>query len=592
MLALNEPIIFKYGNILLDDNSSENSVSYFFKNPIEIIIANRPDEIESALEKIESAKKNGFYIAGFFSYELGHCFEEKLKLLYQESQLPLIFCGIYSYKRPVKNKVLTKYLCKINSAAFFHINTGKTSISEEEYSKTIDNIHKEITKGTIYQANYTFDIEYEYKGNLSLLFQKIRERQKAKYGAIINMGDYKFISQSPELFVKITGDSIETHPMKGTVKRGNSKKEDKEISNRLLNDEKNKAENLMIVDLMRNDLSRISKTGTVKVPKLFEIEEYPTLFQMISIVKSMLKPNITIESILRSIFPCGSVTGAPKISAMQIINSNEHRSRGLYCGSIGYFHKDSGILNVAIRTLEIKDKIKLSVGSGIVYDSIAQSEYNECLLKAKFLNDIGSDFGILEAILWDEEFKHLELHLKRLKKSAAYFGYNYDEDIIRAKLFEYTKPLKTPSKIRLELRENGDLSLSHTPVITNDKPFLICLAEQIMDRKNPFLYHKTTNRGFYENELKKFSQKGYNEIIFLNDKGEITEGARTNIFIKKNNILYTPMVSCGLLNGILRQTLIEKGAIETILKSEDLLNADKIYVGNSIRGLKKAIFKP
>ncbi|MGB9595811.1 MAG: aminodeoxychorismate synthase component I, partial [Candidatus Poribacteria bacterium] len=451
-----------------------------------------------------------------------------------------------------------------------------------------------IARGETYQVNYTFKHKFDYNGSSIDLFFNLCMKQSASYSAFIRCSNYDILSLSPELFFRRIGNKIITKPMKGTIKRGVNNSDDLAKAEELQGSIKDRAENVMIVDLLRNDLGRISNIGSVKVDRLFDVEKYETLFQMTSTIQAQLKNGIKWFDIFKSIFPCGSVTGAPKISTMNIINSLEKEPRGIYTGGIGYISPNNeSVFNVAIRTVvlnRIDRKAEMGIGSGIVYDSKAQTEYDECLLKANFLTSKYNDFQLIETMLWENgEFYLLDLHIKRLKESAEYFLFDYDLQYIiealiqKSRKFEYQRKYR----VRLLLFRDGEVKISSSELDDIVKSPKAIISKHRVDQFNRFFYHKTTNRDLYDSELKKAREKGYYEVLFLNNKGEVTEGAISNIFLENNGKLYTPPIDCGLLNGVYRQFMLENGfpIVEKVLFEEDLFEADKIYLANSVRGM-------
>jgi para-aminobenzoate synthetase/4-amino-4-deoxychorismate lyase len=354
----------------------------------------------------------------------------------------------------------------------------------------------------------------------------------------------------------------------------------------------------MIVDLIRNDLGRISKVNSVKVSRLFEVEKYNTLFQMTSRVSGRLREDITYADIFRSIFPGGSVTGAPKIRTMQIIRELENKPRNIYCGALGIiFPKDKAIFNLPIRTISlIRNKGEMGVGGGIVIDSHPEAEYEECLLKGRFLTDRYKPFRLIETILWDGQYRFLDGHLKRMQDSADYFDFYFNPRDLISSLGNVRRNFDEgyKYKVRLLLDKQGNLKIDYSKMVqyalAEDKRIII--SKHRIDPEGIFWYHKTTNRTLYDAEYNYYHSKGYFDVIFLNTRGEVTEGAISNIVIKKNNKYYTPAVSSGLLPGIFRQYLIDKhDAQEKILYLKDLINADKTFLCNSVRGLTEVKLK-
>jgi para-aminobenzoate synthetase/4-amino-4-deoxychorismate lyase len=401
------------------------------------------------------------------------------------------------------------------------------------------------------------------------------------------------------MFFRKRDRMIEVKPMKGTSCRGRFLQEDLGNIEALHLCPKNRSENIMIVDMLRNDLGKISSPATVKTKRFFEVERYESLLQMTSTIEGKLKSKVSLYEIFKALFPSGSVTGAPKIKTMQIIDELEKSPRMVYTGSIGFI-KPSGdaVFNVAIRTLLIdtKEKIgEMGVGSGIVYDSNPQKEYAECLLKSKFLTDRWADFQLIETMLWEPQkgLFLLKLHMERLSESARYFDFRYNEKAIVEALRKTAAKLDSRKRYRIRFlldREGGiDISLSDI-TIENDEKF-VTVSDKATDSKDIFLFHKTTNRRFYDEEYKRCKEKGFHDIIFCNQNGEITEGTISNIFIKKGNRYYTPPVHCGLLNGVYRRYILKEKMLpaqEKILYIEDIERAEEIILTNAVRGITKA----
>lgn len=384
--------------------------------------------------------------------------------------------------------------------------------------------------------------------------------------------------------------------MKGTVKRGMNIHEDEEYAAFLRNDEKNQSENVMIVDLLRNDIGRVSREGSVRVTKLYEIEKYNTLFQMTSTVKSRLSEGISTHELIKSIFPSGSVTGAPKIRSMEIIHELEKEERKIYTGSIGFFSPSGeSKFNVAIRTLLIKDgRGEMGIGGGIVYDSQPDSEFFEAKLKGNFLvqRPVG-DFQLIETIFYDGQFRNIALHLKRLQESALYFDFEFDVNFLMKELEELSASLgEERRRVRVLLHSTGELEITHTVPEAPPEKFKIAVSGKRTDSGNVFLYHKTTNRALYTDELARAKELGFFDVIFLNERGEITEGARTNIYFKKNGILHTPPVKCGLLGGTFREYMLrENKARESIITSDEIKASKEVFISNALIGLRKAALR-
>ena len=384
--------------------------------------------------------------------------------------------------------------------------------------------------------------------------------------------------------------------MKGTARRGRHLAEDESLAQRLRHDEKNLSENLMIVDLLRNDVGRVTNTGSVAVKEMFAVEKYETLFQMTSTVQGTVRDDLSLYELIRCIFPSGSVTGAPKIRTMQIIRELENSPRGVYTGAIGYFAPtNNATFNVAIRTLVIDgSKGEMGIGSGIVFGSNAREEYEECALKAEFLTRPAEKFKLIESILWNGSYVLLSFHIDRLRDSAAYFGFKFDVDVVLSELGQNQERLSKTSayKVRLLLEPAGAISIDNQ-LLPNTPPFgKIFLSSLSTSSHDKFLFNKTTRRQLYEDQHEKALRQGFDDVIFRNERNEVTEGAISNVFVEQEGKLCTPPITCGLLPGVYRRHVLETtpGASEKILSVEDLRNADAVFICNAVRGMRKVEF--
>ena len=516
-----------------------------FNNPVETIEVFEPNDVKSALIRIENLKNKGLYLVGYMRYDLKT----------SANGFPLIYFEVFENFEPFEQKIPDYKIGTIINPL----------IEKDEYVQKVNYIKDQIKDGITYEVNYTYPSLLKTNASETDLYNYLIQNQKTPYNAFLHNKYETILSFSPELFFILKGRKILTKPMKGTVKRGKTQKEDIELKNFLYNDIKNRAENIMIVDLLRNDLGRISKRGTVNVDKLFDIEQHKTLFQMTSEISSELEDDITLYDIINAIYPCGSITGAPKVSTMRVISETEKYSREVYCGAIGYLHKDKAIFSVPIRILQKKNNdttYRYYAGGAIVWDSTPEDEWEETITKTKFLN---SDFSLIETGITD-----FDMHLKRLKKSADELGFVWNNDIEKIK---FDKNVVN----RIELYKDGkfEYTTRQIPVpVQNPK---ISIRHKV-NSSNPFLYHKTS--------IRKAIPKDVFDEICINEKGEITEGTFTNIAIKQNGEVYTPPIKCGLLNGITRQKLLANGRIkEKVLYADDLKCADKIYCFNSVRGI-------
>jgi len=582
--------------VLIDDTTTPNS-ALLFTNPLDVLTCRHPQDVAAVLAKIDQALEDGHHVAGYLAYELGYVLEPKLApLLPLERDGPLIWMGVFDAPERVDADLFAVWATEPHT-----ISALRPAENRDTYLKKIDAIREHIRAGDVYQINHTFKQRFDFSGSPLSLFAHLRQKQQARYGALIATGDRHILSLSPELFVETSAAIARTRPMKGTAARAASPWEDEARKHWLCHDEKSKAENLMIVDLLRNDLSRIALVGSVNVTDLFHVETYPTLHQMTSAIEAKLRPGTPFSHLIKALFPCGSVTGAPKVKAMEIIRSLETEPRGVYTGAIGYSAPGNVVrLNVAIRTISLSGpggrEGEMGIGSGIVYDSDPAQEWDECHLKAKFLTQPQPSFDLLETLLWEpgSGFALLDRHLQRMALSARYFGYGFDEDVARSSLNQAiaTKPA-TPLKVRLLLNANAAFTAEAMPLplLPPDQVWRFEVSEASINRDNPFVYHKTTNRAFYDDERTRLhAVSGCDEVLFCNETGELTEGSITNIFLELGGQLLTPALRCGLLAGTLRQELIDTGrAVEAVLHPADLDKAERIWLGNSVRGLVPAI---
>ena len=588
-------------SVLLENNlvTQKQATTYFYENPTKLITVYSPAELEQGFASIEKAVTEGFHVAGWMSYEAGLCLEQKLlELVPEKLDFPLLKMGVFNDRHVLAAEDTERYWNEFENSESFSLNNFALKQNRQDYDQALAKIKNYLEAGDIYQVNYTQKAGFDVKGSSKAFYAALRVAQPVEYAAYIESDDLQILSLSPELLIKKVDEELTVKPMKGTCKRGRTLAEDTQQSEKLLATEKERAENLMIVDLLRNDLSRLAKNGTVKVEKLFEVEKYRTLFAMTSTIKAKIDKNKSIIDIIKAVFPCGSVTGAPKIRAQQIINELENQQRGIYTGAIGYFTPSGDMcLNVPIRTISIdsKGRGELGIGGGIVADSNVDNEYEESLLKAQFVTKNHPKFELVESIFWslDNNFNYLDLHLKRLQNSANYFNFEFNKENIIQSLKNHTDLLDPTHaqkyKIRLLLDINGKINISSETINPNNHNGTVVLSSTNTNSDNLFFFHKTTIRDFYEQELQKHEKESACfDVIFTNQRGELTEGSRTNLFIKKNGVLYTPPIECGLLAGIFRQRLLDDESIHTVEKilfAEDLYSADQLYLCNSIRGM-------
>jgi para-aminobenzoate synthetase/4-amino-4-deoxychorismate lyase len=586
--------------VLLDDSLTPGGRSLLYTEPERVISASSPDEVGAALDEISAGLERGLHAAGYFAYELGYCLEPKLKdLLPVDRRVPLFWIGLFRAPQPFDDSATRAWLDTHGGTERAKISDLTLSWTREQYTSAFDKAEDYISAGDVYQINLTLKYRFAFEGNPVALYAALRRKQRVAYGALIHTGDHDALSLSPELFFRREAKHMSTRPMKGTAPRGRTPREDARLKTWLAMDEKQRAENLMIVDLLRNDLGRVAKIGSVEVTDLFTVETYRSVHQMTSSISAELRSDMGLKDMLRGLFPCGSVTGAPKVRAMEIIRELEAEPRGVYTGAIGHIVPSGNAqFNVAIRTVVLDAKGgEMGIGSGIVADSKADAEFEECLLKAQFLTRADAPFSLIETIRYERGigFHLLERHFARLLSSATHFGYPFSREMVLAALNAEAARVTTPvAMVRLLLAEDGTITVTSTPIElpTKGTVWRFVISDQRLDEKDPFFYHKTTRRQFYDREMER--QKaltGCDEVVFLNKKGELTEGTRTNLFIEIDGRLFTPALTCGLLPGTLREELLDlprAAASEAVLTPQDLLAADRIYLGNSVRGLVRA----
>jgi para-aminobenzoate synthetase / 4-amino-4-deoxychorismate lyase len=577
-----------------------NRHSYLFLDPARLILANRLEDIPGLFREIEVALGQGLWVAGYLSYECGYHFEQFPNIAVPK---PLAWFGVYTqaevfdHYQAVHDRDHATDLNENASAAAGGPIAARMGleIPKESYVATIARIKEHLAAGNTYQVNFTDRLAFNSPLSPAQVYSALSAQQRVAYGAFLNIEGAPIISLSPELFFKAEGDRIITRPMKGTMPRGLDRADDERMASLLRNDEKNRSEHVMIVDLLRNDLGRICRSGTVQVQNPFSVERYDTLHQMTSTVVGGLRPGISLYDIFHGLFPSGSITGAPKHRTMQIIRELERQFRGVYTGAIGFIGPNrTSVFNVAIRTLVMQDgNVTMGVGGGIVADSDPEDEYRECLLKASFVTRRNEPFQLIETLLWDGEFKLLSLHLDRMESSALYFGFEFDRSRITSALLDLCKSpgfdARTRYRIRLTLATSGRAATEVSPYPNEASDISIWLTDERTSSSDPFRRHKTTRRELYDRLYAKAREHGFEDVIFANENGEITEGAISNIFIARTGKFLTPPVSSGVLPGVLRRHILETrdGSEERVLNADDLKTADGIYLCSSLRGLRR-----
>lgn len=598
--AMSEPRITGEIFALLENTREPDVPARRYTRPVGAVLARQPQELPAALAALEAARHKGLHACGYIAYEAGYALQGLPLPEFPEPlpPQPLLHFQLFAQCELLSPEAAAAWLATLagdEAAAVYAIELAE---DEANYHRKIAQIRGLIRDGETYQVNYTLPCRFHHAGNAAALYRALRATQRVAYSAYLNFPEAQVLSLSPELFIERRGDTLSTRPMKGTAGRGASAAEDREIAAHLQSDPKSRAENLMIVDLLRNDLGRVAQTGSVRVPALFEVETYETLQQMTSTVTATLSRDTTLPEILKALFPCGSITGAPKHRTMQIIAELEQEPRGLYTGAIGYIEPDGDFcFSVPIRTVvsTAPGLALMGVGSGIVYDSDAHAEYAEVQLKTRFLHEVNRDLGLIESMRLnpDGSIDHRELHMERLRQAAQVFGFYVPERAIHEELDAYVKhrPQSEARRLRLQLNHDGTFSLADFAIPALPDHPVVVLSDKRIDSDSIFRRHKTTQRDLYESEYASAVAQGAYEVLFLNEHGRLAEAARHNVFIRKNGQLITPPLSEGALPGILRQHM-KAELLEQALTLDDLQTADHIYIGNAVRGLTEVFLQP
>ncbi|GAA0458816.1 MULTISPECIES: aminodeoxychorismate synthase component I [Sphingomonas] len=571
--------------VLLDD-ARPGGTARLYRNPRAVVQADTPEDIAPLLQALEDARAEGQAVAGFLSYEAGRVIEGIAAA--PAGALPFGWFGIFDAHEQLDADALATLL---PDPAGAWIGTPEPELDYVGYAEAFDRVRGWIEAGDIYQANLTFRATAPILGDPRALYAAIRPRAAAGHGALVWTGADWLLSLSPELFFRIEGTTVSARPMKGTARRDPDPVRDAAAAAALAEDPKQRAENLMILDLLRNDIARVAVAGSVEVPERFVVECYPTVHQMVSSVRGILAPDSSPAQALTALFPCGSVTGAPKRRAMEVIEAVERSPRGIYTGAIGRIDANGdAAFNVAIRTLHLKpdaEAATLGLGSGVVADSTPAAEWRECHDKARFLTNGQRRFDLIETMAFDPHrgIPLLERHLERLKASARRLGFAFDRHAARNELQAATFRLEQPSRVRLLLSPSGAIAVEAGPLPpAPSEPVSIALVPLPVSPADFRLRHKTSDRRFYDAARQGL---GCFDVAFVAPDGQVTEGSFTSIFVEREGLLHTPPLSAGLLPGVLRAELLGAGsAVEAVVRPADL--AQGFYVGNAVRGLIRA----
>ena len=606
--------------VFLDTSRSDekNRCSLLFMRPLKRLECFQGDDPEQFFAQLQALLAEGSYLAGWMAYEFSSLLDpERFSRLskLENSLTPLASFGVY--EKPFffdhqTGETDFPFSAGTDSTAEFTVSNLSLSEEKEDYLQAIARIKEYIAAGDTYQVNYTLKLLFDFSGSVEALYRTLRYNQSVAYGALMRNGGQYICSFSPELFFAVDGETVQVRPMKGTMKRWMTLKEDQARAVALARDMKNRSENVMIVDLLRNDLGHLMHSlgdEAVVTDSLFDVERYESLLQMTSSIHAAGKGNVldrvSLRELFFALFPCGSVTGAPKIRTMEIIAELETHRRGIYTGAVGYFSpKGESIFNVPIRTLCLQDgKGIMGIGSGIVYDSDPEREWDECLLKGRFLTHPVAPFYLMETLLFEQGTGYwlLDRHLQRLRESAEFFCFYYDEDKVSADLERLSRTFPAgATRLRLVLYKDGIIETAFQPCVL---PLLrelpewavspvealpkVTLSKSRVDSSSVWQYHKTSKRDLFSREFERAQQESLFDVLFLNERCELSEGCISNVILFLAGQYVTPAVKSGLLAGTMRQHLLESSVAlqEQVVYRDDLLRADALYCCNSVRGL-------
>lgn len=594
---------------LLDDHLATPAEprSRLFTGHLRTLACERATDFAGLLEQMQAELAAGRHAVALWNYELGAALQG---LPHQHAGGPLARVLVFERSELLTAAQVEAWLAQRAANQPAGVANIEPSVDEAQFSAAIARIRDYIAAGDTYQVNYTYRLRFDAYGDAIDLYRRLRARQPVPYGALVLDGHGgAVLSFSPELFVAHAGGMLKAKPMKGTARAAPAGDADADATNArralaLAADEKNRAENLMIVDLLRNDLGRVAEPGSVQVPHLFDVRRYGQVLQMTSTIRARLRADATLAEAIAALYPCGSITGAPKRRTMQIIDELENTPRGLYTGAIGWFEAPRAgghavgdfCLSVPIRTLALQAPVAglrrgvLGVGAGIVYDSDAASEFAECRLKASFLTGLGHEFGLFETMHATRDgCRHLERHLRRLASSALAFGLSFDEAAIRAQVAQACAALDPAAahRMKLALDAQGGITLQHAPLAPLGDGVKVFLADERTASGDLFLRHKSTRREIYDAAWREAERRGGFDLLFFNERDELTEGGRSNVFVRLGGQWVTPPLAAGLLPGVMRAVLLEDpawGAVERVVTRGELLAADEVVVCNALRG--------
>jgi para-aminobenzoate synthetase/4-amino-4-deoxychorismate lyase len=585
-----------------DDLRPGSERSFALVGPVGVLEARRPDEVAATIEAAEASAGRGLWVGGFVAYEAAAGLDPDLTVRARTPQdpfadLPLAWFALFERMEPVAALEPPRAEPPEHRGSAWQPSSTRAS-----YDAAIDRIRELIAAGETYQVNHTVRLRARIEGRERDFYRDLCLAQRGGFGAFLDLGRYRVLSASPELFFRLDDDRITTRPMKGTAPRGRWSEEDEAISASLVSSEKERAENAMIVDLLRSDLGRICRPGSVEVERMFDAERYETVWQLTSTIVGDLDPAVSVLDVFRAVFPSGSVTGAPKVRTTRIIADLEDAPRGPYCGAIGYLAprgagEPRANFNVAIRTVVLDEQSRIAeygVGGGITYDSTAAAEYDELLAKARVLTATRPAFELIETIPHDAEegFRHLEEHLSRMARSAAFFGYRFEREAALAALKEAVAQRDRPCRTRLALSRGGELATEVTDLpAAAPGPIRVALDDDPVDPADLWLFHKTTRRAPYER--RRARRPDVDDVLLVSVEGGVTESTIANLAVRLDGRWVTPPVEAGLLPGTYREVLLREGRLtERRIGADELRGADEVALVSSVRGWRAAVLVP
>ncbi len=570
------------------------------------VVARSLDDVVPALQEVEEATRAGLWAAGYVAYEAAPAFDPALRVRAPGMHDPLRQMPLVSFGLFLRREACTPLEPRAIHPAPYTMSAWTPEIDRVEYDHGVDRIRAAIADGDSYQVNYTMRLRAAFSGDAGELYRDLVLAQRGAHAACIDAGRYQVVSVSPEKFFRIEGNRIEVRPMKGTIRRGRWPQEDDALAEALCNSEKDRAENLMIVDLLRNDLGRIAEFGSVRVDSLLDLERFETVWQLTSGVSARLRPRASLGDVFRALFPSGSITGAPKTRTMELIAELEHSTRGVYCGAVGYVAPagtpgPDAEFNVAIRTVVVDEHEGLAeygVGGGITWDSDPAGEYEEARVKAQLLVDRRPEFLLVETLRWDPElgFRFLPDHLDRLAASAVYFGFPCDREAVTSCVLASVADSPEPRRVRLVLARDGACRAEPEEVVppwrdgpdAGGEPIVVTVDPVPVTSSNVFLFHKTTQRKVYEERIKRHPTM--DDVVLQNERGELTETTIGTLAVCFDGRWCTPPLRSGCLAGVYRRRLLDAGLLEErVIHVADLARADEVAVLNSVRGWRAAV---